>query len=108
MRLYVGASIHPKGPKGTQKDPKGTQKDPKGPKRNPKELKTDFSYMIKVLVLFKKKDKIFSKSRMTKRLIFGHLFFIIHLQCCYIYTYLFHTSTLFNIPFFTLYEIYVM
>ena len=70
----------PKGPKGTQKepkrtqkDPKGTQKDPKGPKRNPEELKTDFSYMIKVLVLFKKKTKY--KSRMTQRLIFGHLFF---------------------------------
>ena len=31
----TGASIHPKGPKRTQKDPKGTQKDPKGPKRNP-------------------------------------------------------------------------
>ena len=25
----LGASIHPKGPKRTQKDPKGTQKDPK-------------------------------------------------------------------------------
>ena len=31
--IVMGASIHPKGPKRTQKDPKGTQKDQKEPKR---------------------------------------------------------------------------
>ena len=33
--VSVGASIHPKGPKRTQKEPIGTQKDPNG---TPKEI----------------------------------------------------------------------
>ena len=77
----VGASIHPKGPKRTQRDPKGPKRNPKGPKRNPKERKTDFLYMIKVQVLFKKKDKY--KCRKTQMFIFGHFFIMQSLKVIY-------------------------
>ena len=97
--------MDPKGPKrnpkGPKRNPKGPKRNPNGPKRNPKELKTDFFIYDKSLSLILKKDKY--KSRRTQRLIFEHFFYNAKPK---INRKLFHTSTLFDIPFFTLYERY--
>ena len=51
-----GASIQPKGPKGTQRDPKGTQKDPKGTQKNSKLI--FFIYDQSLSLTLKKKKNI--------------------------------------------------